>query len=173
MAEEEYPLPENLTGLVIVASTRAARGSYEDRSGPVAVEWLRSRGFDTPEPVVIEDHHITEYFNTLIQEGKENGTLPNLILTSGGTGLNTDDHTVEAVRPHLDKEVPGIMHAFWSRGLENTASAVLSRGVAGVIGKTFVMTLPGSRGGVKDGVATLDPLLEHILRQMEDYHDHA
>ena len=69
-------------------------------------------------------------------------------------------------------EVPGVMHAFWMNGLKNIPAAVLSRGVAGVIDRTFVMTLPGSRGGVKDGVATLDPLVEHICRQMEDYHDH-
>lgn len=172
MSNEDYTMPENLTGLVIVASTRAARGVYEDKSGPIAVEWLRSRGFDTPDAVVIEDRDIVEYFNTLVTEGKKNGNLPTFILTSGGTGLNSDDQTVEAVRPHLDKEVPGIMHAFWMNGLKNVPAAVLSRGVAGVIDRTFVMTLPGSRGGVKDGVATLDPLVEHICRQMEDYHDH-
>ena len=145
MSSEDYTMQENLTGLVIVASTRAARGVYEDKSGPIAVEWLRSRGFDTPDAVVIEDRDIIEYFNALVAEGKKNGNLPTFILTSGGTGLNSDDQTVEAV---------------------------LSRGVAGVIDRTFVMTLPGSRGGVKDGVATLDPLVEHICRQMEDYHDH-
>ena len=84
---------------------------YEDKSGPIAVEWLRSHGFDTPDAVVIEDRDIVEYFNTLVTEGKKNGNLPTFILTSGGTGLNSDDQTVEAVRPHLDKEVPGIMHA--------------------------------------------------------------
>ena len=104
MSSEDYTMPENLTGLVIVASTRAARGVYEDKSGPIAVEWLRSRGFDTPDAVVIEDRDIVEYFNTLVTEGKKNGNLPTFILTSGGTGLNSDDQTVEAVRPHLDKE---------------------------------------------------------------------
>ena len=60
MSSEDYTMPENLTGLVIVASTRAARGVYEDKSGPIAVEWLRSRGFDTPDAVVIEDRDIVE-----------------------------------------------------------------------------------------------------------------
>ena len=64
------------------------------------------------------------------------------------------------------------MHAFWNRGLENTPAAVLSRGVAGVIGNSFIMTLPGSTGGVKDGCAVLEPLVSHICRQLEDYHDH-
>ena len=76
MSSEDYTMPENLTGLVIVASTRAARGVYEDKSGPIAVEWLRSRGFDTPDAVVIEDREIVEYFNTLVTEGKKNGNLP-------------------------------------------------------------------------------------------------
>ena len=126
----------------------------------------------TPEQPTNIAPYSGDYFNSLIADGKKNNNLPTFILTSGGTGLNTDDQTVEAVRPHLDKEIPGIMHSFWANGLQNVSSAVLSRGVAGVIDKTFVMTLPGSRGGVKDGVKTLDPLVEHICRQMEDYHDH-
>ncbi|MDO4916539.1 MAG: MogA/MoaB family molybdenum cofactor biosynthesis protein [Rothia sp. (in: high G+C Gram-positive bacteria)] len=154
--------------LVIVASTRAAKGIYTDRSGPLLVEWLRAQGFNTPDAVVIADREITAYFAELVQSAE----LPTVILTSGGTGLNSDDLTVEAVRPHLDKEVPGIMHAFWQTGLESTPAAVLSRGVAGVIGKSFVMTLPGSRNAVKDGCAVLEPLMVHILRQIEDYHDH-
>lgn len=156
------------TALVIVASTRAAKGIYEDKSGPIAVNWLREQGFETPDAVVVADNDFPAYFTQLV----EDGNLPTIILTSGGTGLNSDDRTVEAVRTYVDKEIPGIMHAFWARGLQNTPAAVLSRGIAGVIGRTFVMTLPGSRGGVRDGVDTLEPILSHILRQMEDYHDH-
>lgn len=165
---KNYTLPAGLTGLVIVASTRATRGIYRDESGPVAVDWLRSRGFETPEAVVVADADFGPYFDGLVAAGN----LPTFILTSGGTGLNTDDMTVEAVRAHLDKEVPGMMHAFWAQGLTNTPAAVLSRGVAGVIGRSFIMTLPGSKGGVKDGCTVLDPLVTHICRQMEDYHDH-
>ncbi len=99
-------MPENLTGLVIVASTRAARGIYEDKSGPIAVEWLRSRGFETPDPVVIEDREIIDYLQQPGGRGKKNGNLPTFILTSGGTGLNSDDQTVEAVRPHSIRKSP-------------------------------------------------------------------
>ena len=166
---KHYERPENLTGLVIVASTRAARGVYPDASGPIAVQWLREQGFDTPEAVVITDADVPAYFAQLVESGEP---LPTVVLTSGGTGLNSDDRTVEAVRPYLDKEIPGIMHAFWARGVQSTPAAVLSRGVAGVIGTSFVMTLPGSTGGVKDGCAVLEPLLDHICRQLEDYHDH-
>ncbi|WP_346844865.1 MogA/MoaB family molybdenum cofactor biosynthesis protein [uncultured Rothia sp.] len=168
MSKDQYQMPENRTALVIVASTRAAAGIYEDRSGPIAVDWLRKQGFKTPDATVVTDAEIVEHFDRIVAEGN----LPTLILLSGGTGLNTDDQTVEAVQPHLDKEVPGIMHAFWQKGLESTPAAVLSRGVAGVIGRTFVMTLPGSRGGVKDGCAVLEPIISHICRQLEDYHDH-
>ncbi|MBM7051858.1 MogA/MoaB family molybdenum cofactor biosynthesis protein [Rothia sp. ZJ932] len=154
--------------LVIVSSTRASKGIYPDKSGPIAVEWLRSQGFETPDATVVADADMPAYFASVI----EAGNLPTVILTSGGTGLNTDDQTVEAVRPHLDKEVPGIMHAFWTLGLTNTPAAVLSRGVAGTIGTTFIMTLPGSVGGVTDGVTTLEKLLPHIIRQLQDYHDH-
>lgn len=163
-----YTLPSDSTGLVIVASTRAARGIYTDESGPLAVEWLRQMGFETPDPVVVADADFGPYFDELVKAGN----LPTFILTSGGTGLNSDDMTVETVRPHLDKEVPGIMHAFWSQGLQNTPAAVLSRGVAGVIGRSFIMTLPGSKGGVRDGCTVLTPLISHICRQLEDYHDH-
>ncbi|WHS50916.1 MogA/MoaB family molybdenum cofactor biosynthesis protein [Rothia sp. SD9660Na] len=163
-----YTLPKNRTGLVIVASTRAARGIYEDKSGPLAVTWLRDQGFETPDAVVVADADVPAYIDRLVASGQ----LPTFILTSGGTGLNSDDTTVEAVRPHLTKEVPGIMHAFWNQGLKNTPAAVLSRGIAGVIGTSFIMTLPGSTGGVKDGCAVLQPLVTHICRQLEDYHDH-
>lgn len=168
MTDKPYEMPQDLQALVIVSSTRASRGVYEDLSGPIAVDWLRSQGFATPDATVIADNQVVDYFASLVEQ--EN--LPTIILLSGGTGLNSDDQTVEAVRPHLDKEVPGIMHAFWQKGLETTPAAVLSRGVAGVIGKTFVMTLPGSRGGVKDGCEVLEPIIRHICRQLEDYHDH-
>lgn len=165
---QAYTLPSGSTGLVIVISTRAACGTYADESGPLAVEWLRQMGFETPEPVVVSDADFGSYFNELVKAGN----LPTLILTSGGTGLNSDDRTVEVVRPHLDREVPGIMHTFWAQSVQHTPLAVLSRGVAGVIGCSFIMTLPGSQGGVRSGCQVLTPLVSHICRQLEDYHDH-
>lgn len=154
--------------LVIVSSTRASKGIYTDKSGPILVQWLREKGFDTPQATIVADANMPAFFADLVAAGN----LPAVILTSGGTGLNSDDQTVEAVQPYLDKEIPGIMHAFWTLGLTNTPAAVLSRGIAGVIGSTFVMTLPGSVGAVTDGIATLDRLLLHIVRQLQDYHDH-
>ncbi|MDY3049111.1 MAG: MogA/MoaB family molybdenum cofactor biosynthesis protein [Rothia sp. (in: high G+C Gram-positive bacteria)] len=161
-------LPKKRTGLVLVASTRAASGVYEDQSGPLAVTWLRKQGFETPDPLVLADADIPAYFDQLVA----GGNLPTVILTSGGTGLSSDDRTVEAVRPHLTKEIPGIMQAFWNQGLQSKPTALLSCGVAGLIGSSFIMTLPGSTGAVKDGCTVLEPLLTHICQQLEDCHDH-
>lgn len=157
------------TALVLVASTRAAQGVYEDRSGEILVDWLRSEGFEVPDAVVVEDARFGQTFGDVVREPEER---PRLILTSGGTGLNADDRTVETVTEFLDYEVPGIMHALWQKGLESTPTAVLSRGVAGVIGESLVVTLPGSPGGIKDGIAVLGGLYEHALDQLEGRRGH-
>ena len=156
------------TGMVIVASTRAATGEYEDRSGPIAVEFLRSQGFDTPEPLVVADADI----QSAVDKALSGSDVPDVLLTSGGTGITPDDRTVEAVKDHLRAEMPGIAVAFWNKGLESVPTAALSRCIAGVTDKTFVMTLPGSTGGVKDGCAVLEGILGHIIDTMEGNNDH-
>ncbi|MHA2787809.1 MogA/MoaB family molybdenum cofactor biosynthesis protein [Corynebacterium sp. S7] len=156
------------TGLVIVASTRAAAGVYQDRSGVVAVEFLREQGFDTPDAIVVADADI----QTTIDEIFAGDDLPNVLLTSGGTGLTSDDRTVEAVSAHIEREIPGIVHAFWNEGLKKVPTAIISRAVAGVAGHTFIMTLPGSRGGVKDGCTVLAPVLHHIIDMIEGNNVH-
>lgn len=156
----------NRTGLVIVASTRASAGIYEDRSGPIAVEFLRGLGFDTPDPIVVPDADIRAAVDKAFAQA------PHVILTSGGTGITADDRTVEAVAPHLERQLPGIVQEFWRVGAENIATAVVSRAVAGVTDKTFAMTLPGSTGGVKDGCAVLKPLLVPIIDMLEGVHEH-
>lgn len=152
------------TARVIVASTRAAAGRYEDKSGPVAVEFLRRMGFDTPDALVVPDAEIA---------GAVRGALaqqPAVLLTSGGTGLSLDDATVSAITPLLDKQLPGIVQEFFRVGLENTPTAILSGAVAGLAGSTFVMTLPGSPGGVKDGCTVLEPVLPHIVELISPVH---
>lgn len=151
--------------VVIVASTRAAAGIYEDRSGPIAVEFLRRMGFDTPNALIVPDLEIDEALNAAFAEG------PSVILTSGGTGISPDDATVEAVSSHLTKELPGIAHAFYAASA-SMPTAALSRTVAGVNARTFAMALPGSTGGVKDGCKVLKPLLPHIINQLEGKHEH-
>lgn len=158
--------------LVLVASTSAAAGQTPDTSGPIAVEWLRARGYETPDALIVPDgdpvavaldHALTE----LAWDDR-----PRVIVTSGGTGLNPDDRTPQITQARLDYEVPGIMHAIWRKGLEKVEFAVMSRGVAGVRDRTFIVNLPGSRGGVKDGLAVLDTVLHHIQAQIEDLRDH-
>ena len=159
------------TGLVIVASTRAAAGEYTDRSGPIAVSFLRELGFTTPDALVVPDADMPATIDRILT-----GERPDVVLTSGGTGVTPDDRTVDAVTPHLDSELPGIVHAFFARGMEHTPTAVVSRAVAGIVGHTFVMTLPGSTGGVRDGCEVLQPLLTHLLDQLAGArtgHDHA
>ena len=125
------------TGLVIVASTRAVAGEYADRSGPIAVSFLRGQGFDTPDALVVPDADMPATIDRVLS-----GVLPDVVLTSGGTGVTADDRTVDAVTPHLDSELPGI------------------------VSRTFVMTLPGSTGGVRDGCEVLEPLLTHLIDQL-------
>lgn len=151
--------------LVIVASTRAAAGEYEDRSGPILVNFLREQGFDTPEPVVVADADIDSALATAFADA------PSVILTSGGTGISPDDRTVEALTPHLERDLPGLAHAFYARSA-GIPTAALSRTVAGVTESTFAMALPGSTGAAKDGCAVLQPVLHHIINQLEGIHEH-
>ena len=157
------------TAEVIVASTRAAAGEYEDRSGALAVDWLRSQGFDTPDAAIVSDGDMPAHLGAKLADP---AGLPRVLLTTGGTGLAADDRTVETVRPYLDKELPGIMSEFFRIGAQKVPTAVLSGGVAGTVGRTFVMTLPGSVGGVKDGLAVLEPVIGHLVAMLEGRTNH-
>lgn len=157
------------TGLVLVSSTRAAAGEYEDRSGAYLVGWLRGRGITVPDARVVADADLPHMLSTTLNDRLG---LPDVLLVSGGTGLTPDDRTPEILTPFLDKEIPGIVHAFWNKGLESVPTAVLSRAVAGTIGTSFVMALPGSTGAARDAAAVLDPLLDHLLATLKGHHDH-
>lgn len=147
------------TACVLVVSTRAARGVYEDRTGPVIVEWLRDRGFAV-QIEVVADAGVGDALSALLAQH------PSVLLTTGGTGVSADDRTPEATRALLDIELPGIVEEVRRRGATVTPTAVLSRAVAGVAGGCVVMNLPGSTGGVRDGLAVLDGVLEHLLDQL-------
>lgn len=158
---------------VVVASTSAAAGQAEDRTGPLLVDWLTGRGYDCPAPLVVADGEpVAEALRTLLED-RPPVDLPRVLVTTGGTGINPSDRTPELVEPFLDRPMPGIMHALWSAGTENVPTAVLSRGVAGVRGRTFIVTLPGSPGAVRDGIAVLDGLLSHLQAQLEGLRDHG
>lgn len=153
--------------VVVVASTRAAAGAYEDLTGPVLVDWLRGRGLDVPDATVVADADIAATVDGVLDAAPR----PRVVLTTGGTGVSPTDRTVAAVRPHLDHELPGLVTALQQKGVDaGVPTALLSGGVAGVTDGTFLMTLPGSRGGVADGIAVLDPVLDHLLQQLEGGH---
>ena len=147
---------------IIIASTRAADGTYEDRTGPLLETWLRGRGLDPVDKQVVADG---PEVGAAVREALEAGT--DLVISSGGTGISPTDATPEQVAPLIDREMPGVLEAVRRRGAETAPTALLSRGVAGMASDSFVVTLPGSRGGVRDGIAVLDPVLDHLLDQRD------
>jgi molybdenum cofactor synthesis domain-containing protein len=147
---------------VIVTSTRAAAGSYEDRTGPVISGWLSERGIAVDPVIVVADGPDVprELFRAL-------SSHPSLIVTTGGTGVGRGDGTADATMAVLDKTLPGFAEELRRRGSASTPFALMSRGVAGVSGSTFVVNFPGSTGGVRDGLQLLGEVLDHVLDQLE------
>lgn len=157
--------------VVVVASTRAAAGVYPDKSGPIAVQMIREAGHECPEPIVVADGDPVRAQMQLFLRRLPADERPDVLITTGGTGLMPDDETPEITREYVDRRLPGVMHAIWAAGLEHIHTAGLSRGEAGISGRTFVVNLPGSRGGVQDGLGVVLPLLDHIFQQVRGYRD--
>ncbi|MCF6742928.1 MogA/MoaB family molybdenum cofactor biosynthesis protein [Blastococcus sp. KM273128] len=162
-------LPPDARAMVLTASNRAYAGVYDDRSGRALADGLAALGFDVEGPHVRPDD-VTELENVL-RNAVDAGF--DVVLTTGGTGLSPTDVTPEATRAVLEREAPGIAEAVRRYGAGNgVPTAVLSRGLAGIAGRTLVVNLPGSTGGVKDGLAVLGPLLPHVVSQLRGG-DHA
>jgi molybdenum cofactor synthesis domain-containing protein len=150
-----------IRALAVTVSNRAAAGVYEDRSGPVLAGLLAEAGCAVDGPLVVPDGAPVEVaLRDAIAAGYD------VVVTTGGTGLTPGDLTPEMTRRVLDREIPGIAEAIRAAGVAaGVPAAMLSRGLAGLAGRTLIVNLAGSTGGVRDGMAVLAPVLRHEVDQ--------
>jgi molybdenum cofactor synthesis domain-containing protein len=161
-------LPADARAGVITVSDRSHGGERHDSSGPLLSELLAAQGFTVDEVVVVPDEiaHVEAALRTAVAAGVD------LVATTGGTGFSPRDVTPEATRRVIDREAPGIAESLRQHRRDEVPTTILSRAVAGIAASTLIVNLPGSTGGVRDGVAVLAPVVGHAVAQLRGGGDH-
>ncbi|MBK5306047.1 MAG: MogA/MoaB family molybdenum cofactor biosynthesis protein [Frankiaceae bacterium] len=155
-------LPTGARAAVITVSDRSHGGLRHDTSGPLLASLLSDLGFAVGAVVVVPDEvdAVQQAVRAAVADGND------VVVTTGGTGFAPRDVTPEAVRPLLERDAPGIVEALRQHRRDEVPTTILSRAVAGTVGSAFVVTLPGSTGGVRDGVTVLAPVVGHLVAQL-------